>query len=105
MDKPGAVATGVHVTFSEQEVWSMARVALITAASREIGAATASVLAKQSYPALVNHRTGAPRAKEVGRVLSGIPPLFRRPLGSPGVQISQTFVISSGVDTVSISSG
>ena len=43
----------------------MARVALITGASRGIGAATASFLAKQGYRVVVNHRDSAPQAEEV----------------------------------------
>jgi 3-oxoacyl-[acyl-carrier protein] reductase len=43
----------------------MARVALITGASRGIGAATASVLAKHGYRVVVNHRASAPLAEEV----------------------------------------
>lgn len=43
----------------------MARVAIITEASRGIGAATALVLAKRGYRVVVNHRASAPRAEEV----------------------------------------
>jgi 3-oxoacyl-[acyl-carrier protein] reductase len=43
----------------------MARVVLITGASRGIGAATAVVLAKQGYRVVVNHRASAPQAEEV----------------------------------------
>ncbi len=43
----------------------MARVAVITGASRGIGAATALVLAEHGYRVVVNHRASAPRAEEV----------------------------------------
>ena len=43
----------------------MARVALITGASRGIGAATALLLAKHGYRVVVNHRASAPQAEEV----------------------------------------
>ena len=43
----------------------MARVALITGASRGIGAATALVLAKHGYRVVVNHRASAAQAEEV----------------------------------------
>jgi 3-oxoacyl-[acyl-carrier protein] reductase len=43
----------------------MVRVALITGASRGIGAATASFLAKQGYRVVVNHRDSAQPAAEV----------------------------------------
>ena len=43
----------------------MARVAVITGASRGIGAATASVLAHHGYRVVVNHRTSAPQAEKV----------------------------------------
>src|SRR6516164_2026271 len=43
----------------------MARVAVITGASRGIGAATALVLAKHEYRVVVNHRASAPKAEEV----------------------------------------
>ncbi|HEY2500424.1 MAG TPA: SDR family oxidoreductase [Mycobacterium sp.] len=43
----------------------MARVALITGASRGIGAATARVLAERGFRVVVNHRASAPQAEEV----------------------------------------
>jgi 3-oxoacyl-[acyl-carrier protein] reductase len=43
----------------------MARVAVITGASRGVGAATALALAKHGYRVVVNHRASAPQAKEV----------------------------------------
>ena len=43
----------------------MARVALITGASRGIGAATALALVKQGYRVIVNYRASAPRAEDV----------------------------------------
>ena len=41
----------------------MVRVALITGASRGIGAATALVLAEHGYRVVVNHRASAPQAE------------------------------------------
>jgi 3-oxoacyl-[acyl-carrier protein] reductase len=43
----------------------MARVAVITGASRGIGAATALVLAERGYRVVVNHRASAPQAEKV----------------------------------------
>jgi 3-oxoacyl-[acyl-carrier protein] reductase len=43
----------------------MVRVALITGASRGIGAATALVLAEHGYRVVVNHRASASQAEEV----------------------------------------
>ena len=43
----------------------MARVAVITGASRGIGAATALMLAKHGYGVVVNHRASVPQAEEV----------------------------------------
>jgi len=41
------------------------RVAVITGASRGVGAATALVLAKHGFRVVVNHRASAPQAEEV----------------------------------------
>ena len=41
------------------------RVALITGASRGIGAATAPVLAERGFRVVINHRASAPQAEEV----------------------------------------
>ena len=43
----------------------MARVAMITGASRGIGAATALISAKRGFRVVVNHRASAPQAEEV----------------------------------------
>jgi 3-oxoacyl-[acyl-carrier protein] reductase len=43
----------------------MRRVAVITGASRGIGAATAAVLAERGFRVVVNHRASAPQAEEV----------------------------------------
>ena len=43
----------------------MSRVAIITGASRGIGAATALVLAERGFRVVVNHRASAPQAEEV----------------------------------------
>ena len=43
----------------------MARVAVITGASRGVGAATALVLAEHGYRVVVNHRASAPQAEKV----------------------------------------
>jgi 3-oxoacyl-[acyl-carrier protein] reductase len=48
----------------------MARVAIITGASRGIGAATALVLAKRGYRVVVNHRASAPQAEEVAAAIA-----------------------------------
>ena len=45
----------------------MTRVAVITGASRGIGAATALVLAEHGYRVVVNHRASAPQARGGGR--------------------------------------
>ncbi|MGA7815399.1 SDR family NAD(P)-dependent oxidoreductase [Caballeronia sp.] len=44
-------------------------VALITGASRGIGAATASVLAQEGYRVVVNHRASAPQAEDVAATI------------------------------------
>jgi NAD(P)-dependent dehydrogenase (short-subunit alcohol dehydrogenase family) len=49
----------------ETEVTLMRRVAVITGASRGIGAATALVLAKQGFRVVVNYRSSAEQADEV----------------------------------------
>jgi NAD(P)-dependent dehydrogenase (short-subunit alcohol dehydrogenase family) len=43
----------------------MARVAVITGASRGIGAATALVLAERGFRVVVNHRASAPQGNRV----------------------------------------
>jgi NAD(P)-dependent dehydrogenase (short-subunit alcohol dehydrogenase family) len=48
----------------------MNRVAVITGASRGIGAATASVLAERGYRVVVNHRASAEQAEEVVTAIS-----------------------------------
>ena len=48
----------------------MARVAIITGASRGIGAATALVLAERGFRVVVNHRASAPQAEEVVAAIS-----------------------------------
>jgi NAD(P)-dependent dehydrogenase (short-subunit alcohol dehydrogenase family) len=50
---------------SETEVTRMRRVAVITGASRGIGAATAVVLAERGFRVIVNHRASASQAEEV----------------------------------------
>src|SRR5271165_6521660 len=47
------------------EATPMRRVAVITGASRGIGAATALVLAERGFRVVVNHRASAPQAEEV----------------------------------------
>ena len=48
----------------------MSRIAVITGASRGIGAATALALAEQGFRVVVNHRDSAERADEVVRAIS-----------------------------------
>jgi 3-oxoacyl-[acyl-carrier protein] reductase len=48
----------------------MRRVAVITGASRGIGAATALVLAERGFRVVVNHRASAPQAEEVVAAIS-----------------------------------
>ena len=48
----------------------MSRVALITGASRGIGAATALVLAQRGFRVVVNHRSSAEQADEVVRAVT-----------------------------------
>jgi 3-oxoacyl-[acyl-carrier protein] reductase len=50
---------------AEAEVTRMRRVAVITGASRGIGAAIAVVLAERGFRVVVNHRASAPQAEEV----------------------------------------
>ena len=51
----------------------MARVALITGASRGIGAATALVLAEHGFRVVVNHRASAPQADDVVATIAAQP--------------------------------
>jgi len=48
----------------------MARVALITGASRGIGAATAFLLAKQGYRVVINHRASGPQAEDIAATIA-----------------------------------
>ena len=48
----------------------MARVALITGASRGIGAAAALELAERGYRVVVNHRASGPQAEEVAATIA-----------------------------------
>jgi len=50
----------------------MARVVIITGASRGIGAATALVLAKRGFRVVVNHRASAPQAEEVVAAIAAV---------------------------------
>ena len=52
----------LDVARPETEVTLMRRVAMITGASRGIGAATALVLAERGFRVVVNYRTSAPQA-------------------------------------------
>jgi 3-oxoacyl-[acyl-carrier protein] reductase len=55
---------------SRTEITLMRRVAVITGASRGIGAATALVLAERGFRVVVNHRASAPQAEEVVAAIS-----------------------------------
>ncbi len=50
----------------------MNRVAVITGASRGIGAATALTLAERGFRVVVNHRASAPQAAEVVAAISAV---------------------------------
>ena len=52
----------------------MSRVALITGASRGIGAATASVLAERGFRVVVNYRSSAEQAQQVVSAIIGTTP-------------------------------
>jgi 3-oxoacyl-[acyl-carrier protein] reductase len=52
------------------EVTLMRRVAVITEASRGIGAATALVLAEQGFRVVVNHRSSARQPEDVVSAIS-----------------------------------
>jgi NAD(P)-dependent dehydrogenase (short-subunit alcohol dehydrogenase family) len=58
-------APRVRIEASPKRRRLMARVAVITGASRGIGAATALILAERGYWVVVNHRASAPQAGEV----------------------------------------
>jgi 3-oxoacyl-[acyl-carrier protein] reductase len=58
------------LVFIEAEGDRMSRVAVITGASRGIGAATAQELAGRGYRVVVNHRDSAPQAQEVVAAIS-----------------------------------
>src|ERR1700737_3221323 len=51
-------------------MFKMSRVALITGASRGIGAATAQVLAQQKFRVVVNYRSSAEQADEVAHTVT-----------------------------------
>jgi 3-oxoacyl-[acyl-carrier protein] reductase len=55
----------LDVARPEMEITPMRRVAMITGASRGIGAATALLLAERGFRVVVNHRASAPQAEEV----------------------------------------
>src|SRR5215831_17332842 len=59
------ISTAHVVARLETEVPLMRRVAVITGASRGIGAATASVLAKRGFRVVVNYRSSAQEAEQV----------------------------------------
>jgi len=57
-------------------------VALITGASRGIGAAIAIALAQQGYKVVVNHRASAPQAEDVAATIVAYPKMtFREKTG------------------------
>ena len=61
----------LDVAQPETEVTRMRRVAIITGASRGIGAATALVLAERGFRVVVNHRATAPAGGNVTFPLGG----------------------------------
>ena len=65
-----ASAVGVSFGLANTEVRLMDRVAVITGASRGIGAATALALAEQGFRVVVNYRSSAEQADEVVRAVT-----------------------------------